>query len=118
MLLLTIKHPWITNAITIGCISRIVPAPQTPNGTLACVQPLLTHHAMVPASPSDVGIGVPSKYFDFPVPSLGNMATVTLKRARRVRPQRTKKARRMWSSGVRIPRAKAAQAGDTPKETC
>jgi len=35
------------------------------------------------------GIGVPSKYFDFPVASLGNMLTVTLKRASRVRPHKT-----------------------------
>jgi hypothetical protein len=64
-----------------------------------------------------MGIGVPSKYFDLPVASLGTMATVTLKRARRVRPQRTKKARRRWSTGVRRPRLKAAAAGPTPKET-
>jgi len=32
------------------------------------------------------GIGVPSKYFDFPVLSLGSMATVTLKRASLVKP--------------------------------
>jgi len=45
------------------------------------------------------------------------MATVTLKRARRVRPQSTKKERRRWSSGVRMPREKAAAAGETPKDT-
>ena len=65
----------------------------------------------------DVGMGVPSKYFDFPVASFGREETVTLKRARRVRPQRTKKERRRVSSGVRRPRAKAAAAGETPKET-
>jgi anti-sigma factor RsiW len=65
-----------------------------------------------------VGIGVPSKYFDFPVASLGNACTVTLKRARRVRPQRTKKVRKRWSTGVRRPIAKAAAAGETPNETC
>lgn len=64
-----------------------------------------------------MGIGVPSKYCDFPVASLGTMATVTLKRARRVRPQSTKKERRRWSRGVRRPREKAAAAGETPKET-
>jgi hypothetical protein len=64
----------------------------------------------------EVGIGVPSKYFDLPVASLGSIATVTLKRARRVRPQRTKKVSRMWSSGVRRPREKAAAAGATPKD--
>ncbi|KAI4290211.1 MAG: hypothetical protein L6R35_000500, partial [Caloplaca aegaea] len=63
-----------------------------------------------------LGIGVPSKYLDLPVLSLGREETVTLKRARRVRPQRTKKARRRLSSGVRRPRAKAAEAGATPKE--
>jgi hypothetical protein len=35
-----------------------------------------------------------------------------------VRPQRTKNVRRMWSTGVRRPIAKAATAGETPKETC
>lgn len=65
----------------------------------------------------EVGIGVPSKYCDFPVASFGSIATVTLKRARRVRPHRTKKVRSRWSRGVRRPREKAAAAGDTPKET-
>ena len=71
---------------------------------------------MMLAMPSVVGIGVPSKYFDFPVLSLGRAATVTLKRARRVRPQRTKKVRRSVSTGVRRPRAKEQTAGATPKE--
>lgn len=66
---------------------------------------------------SVVGMGVPSKYFDFPVASFGRAWTVTLKRARRVKPQRTKKVRNIWSTGVRIPMAKAAAAGETPKET-
>lgn len=35
------------------------------------------------------GMGVPSKYFDLPVASLGSIATVTLKRASLVKPQRT-----------------------------
>jgi hypothetical protein len=64
-----------------------------------------------------MGIGVPSKNLALPVASLGTRAAVTLKRARRVRPQRTKKARRRWSTGVRSPREKAAAAGETPKET-
>lgn len=64
-----------------------------------------------------VGIGVPSKYFDFPVASFGNAWTVTLKRARRVRPHRTKSVRIRWSRGVRRPMAKAAAAGETPKDT-
>ena len=65
---------------------------------------------------SVVGIGVPSKYFDLPVLSLGSTATVTLKRANRVRPQRTKNESRRWSTGVRTPSAKAAAAGAIPKE--
>jgi hypothetical protein len=64
-----------------------------------------------------VGMGVPSKYLDFPVLSFGKSATVTLKRASRVRPHRTKKVRRRWSTGVRMPIAKAAAAGETPKDT-
>jgi hypothetical protein len=67
---------------------------------------------------SVVGIGVPSKYFDFPVASLGRAWTVTLNRASRVRPHKTKKVRMRWSTGVRRPMANAATAGDTPKETC
>jgi len=63
-------------------------------------------------------MGVPSKYLLFPVASLGRAETVTLKRARRVRPQRTKKERRSVSRGVRRPRAKAQTAGATPKEIC
>jgi hypothetical protein len=63
-----------------------------------------------------VGIGVPSKYLDFPELSLGKDWTVTLKRARRVKPQRTKKARRRWSIGVRRPMEKAVTAGATPKD--
>lgn len=71
---------------------------------------------MIAAMPNVVGIGVPSKYFDFPLLSFGRTATVTLKRARRVRPQRTNIVRRMWSTGVRRPRANAAAAGATPKD--
>jgi len=63
-------------------------------------------------------MGVPSKYLLFPVESLGTAETVTLKRARRVRPQRTKKERRSVSRGVRRPRAKAQMVGATPKEIC
>ena len=64
------------------------------------------------------GIGVPSKYLDLPVASFGNAATVTLKRASRVKPQRTKKDRSRVSSWVRRPSANAHTAGDTPKEIC
>jgi hypothetical protein len=63
-----------------------------------------------------VGIGVPSKKVDLPVASLGRCETVTLKRARRVKPQRMKKARRMVSRLLRSPIAKAQTAGAMPKE--
>ncbi len=96
----------------------MVPAPQTPSGKFSKIQPWETQYAISAAIDKLVGIGVPSKYFDFPVASLGTLATVMLKRARRVRPQRTKNVRRMWSTGVRRPIAKAATAGETPKETC
>jgi hypothetical protein len=66
--------------------------------------------------PNEVGIGVPSKYLLFPVLSFGNEETVTLKRARRVKPQRTKNERRRLSRGVRRPRANAAAAGATPND--
>ena len=64
-----------------------------------------------------VGMGKPSKYLLFPVSSLGTLATVTLNRARRVRPQSAKKVRIRWSTGVRSPIAKAATAGATPNDT-
>jgi hypothetical protein len=63
-----------------------------------------------------VGIGVPSKYLDLPVASLGRCETVTLKRARRVRPERTKKVSRRVSVKERRPRAKADTAGARPNE--
>jgi hypothetical protein len=84
---------------------------------LSCVHPLYAQNAMTLANARLVGIGVPSKYWLFPDASLGSIATVTLKRARRVNPQRTKKDRRTWSRGVRKPRENAAAAGETPKET-
>lgn len=65
---------------------------------------------------SVVGMGVPSKYLDFPVASFGRDETVTLNRARRESPQRTKKASRRLSRGVRIPRVNATAEGATPKE--
>jgi hypothetical protein len=116
MLLLTMKHPCNTNMPTIGWNSQAVPAPTTPRGRFSNTHPLLTQYAMIESSRRVVGIGVPSKYFDFPVASLGTAATVTLKRARRVRPQRTKKVRKRWSTGVRRPIANATTAGATPKE--
>ena len=60
---------------------------------------------------------MPSKYLLFPVASFGTFATVILKRARRVRPHRTKNVRKKWSAGVRRPIAKAAAAGERPNET-
>ena len=120
ILLLTIAHPHPTNTPTIGCTcpipkSNIPPTtPLSPPSTI----PLHTHHAIPDTIPNEVGIGVPSKYLLFPVLSLGREETVTLKRARRVRPQRTKKERRRLSSGVRRPRAKAQEAGATPKDIC
>ena len=60
---------------------------------------------------------MPSKYLLFPVASFGTLATVILKRAKRVRPHRTKKVRKRWSTGVRSPMAKAAAAGERPNET-
>lgn len=72
---------------------------------------------MSAAIDKDVGMGVPSKYFDLPVASLGRSDTVTLKRARRRRPQITKKVRRTWSRGVLNPTAKAETAGAAPNES-
>lgn len=90
----------------------------TPIGNCSWIQPWETQYAMRLAIESDVGIGVPSKYFDFPVLSLGTTAAVTLKRANLVSPQRTKKLRNRWSAKVRVPRANAATAGATPNEIC
>ena len=73
---------------------------------------------MPAAMPSVVGMGVPSKYLDLPVASLGRELTVTLKRARRVSPQRTKKVRSSVSRGVRRPREKAQTEGAMPKDIC
>lgn len=115
---LTIRQPLRINRPTAGWNSYDVPCPMTPHGILSCVQPFETQYAMTPAIDSVVGMGVPSKYCDFPVLSFGSVATVTLNRARRVRPQRTKNERKTWSSGVRIPIANAVAAGATPNEIC
>ena len=62
----------------------------TPSGMLSCIMSKYVHVAMIADEVRQAnGMGVPSKYCDFPVLSLGSIATVTLKRARRVRPQRT-----------------------------
>jgi len=119
IVLLPIAQPCNTHIKHTGCHSHQVPLPQTPNGTLSSIQPFQVHIAIRSASVHMVvGIGVPSKYLDLPDSSLGRVCTVTLKRARRVRPQRTKKVRRRWSTGVRRPIANAAAAGATPKDTC
>ena len=63
-----------------------------------------------------VGIGSPSKYLALPLASLGTLPVVTLKRARRARPERTNQVRKSWSRPVRMPAAKAHMEGATPKE--
>lgn len=118
MVLLVIPIPLKMNSPTTGWNSKIVPVAHVPNGKFSKIQPLLTQYAIKAAIDSEVGIGVPSKYLLFPVSSFGTFPTVMLNRARRVRPQRTKKARRRWSTGVRRPMANAAAAGETPKEIC
>ena len=110
--------PQRTNRPRIGWNSNMVPEQSVPNGSASATHPCLTQYAIVPASAMVVGIGVPSKYFAFPFLSFGTLSTETLKRARRVRPQRTKKMRMRWSSGVLKPMAKAAAAGERPKEIC
>lgn len=116
--MLVIRIPLSTNKPTTGWNSKDVPVATVPRGTLSKIQPLETQYDINAAMEREVGIGVPSKYLLFPVASFGTLATVMLKRARRVRPQRTKKVRKRWSTGVRRPIAKAAAAGDTPKDTC
>ena len=119
MLLLTIAQPHPMKMPTIGCTLPPHPKSQTPPKTPRLPPstiPLQTHQAMPDTMPKEVGIGVPSKYLLLPVLSLGREETVTLKRARRVSPQRTKKERNKVSSGVRRPRAKAHTAGATPNE--
>lgn len=108
--------PHRTNRPRTGWNSNIVPVQSVPNGSASATHPCLTQYAIVPASAMVVGIGVPSKYFAFPFLSFGTLSTETLKRARRVRPQRTKKMRMRWSSGVLKPIANAAAAGERPKE--
>ena len=119
MLLLTIAHPCATNIPAIGWTSKSKPRFQMPPITPLLppsIIPFQTHQAMHETIPSDVGIGVPSKYLLFPVLSFGKEETVTLKRARRVKPQRTKNDKSRVSMGVRSPSANAHAAGATPKE--
>lgn len=113
--LLTIKHPCTTKKPTAGWTSRM-PCPTTPNGISCRIQRWLTQYAITPTIVNDMGIGVPSKYFDLPVLSLGRAETVTLKRASRRSPHITKNVRNRWSRAVRIPIANAAAAGAAPNE--
>ena len=119
MLLLTIAHPCATKIPTIGCTSVYKPRFHIPPITPSLppsIFPCLTHHAIHATIPNDVGIGVPSKYLLLPELSFGREETVTLKRARRVNPQSTKKDKRNVSRGVRRPREKAHAAGATPND--
>jgi hypothetical protein len=68
-------------------------------------------------NPRVVGIGKPSKYFAFPVPSLGSEAAVTLNLASRDRPERRKNPRISVSTVVRKPNTYANADGATPKDT-
>ena len=113
------RQPHTTNTPTIGCTPPNSPSPINPPTTPSrppSTMPCDVAIAMPNTMPKEVGIGNPSKYLLLPVESFGTAATVTLKRARRVRPLRTKKERKSVSMGVRRPRAKAAVAGATPKE--
>ena len=115
----TIKQPQRTKTPTIGCTPPNIPSNRTPPYTPSfppSTMPCDVAIAIPNTSPNDVGIGKPSKYLLLPVASLGTAATVTLKRARRVRPLRTKKERARVSKGVRRPSANAAVAGATPKD--
>ena len=114
---LTIAHPQPTNTPTIGCTSISVPSASTPPGAFSSTRPFNKQNDIIPTIVKLVGAGKPSKYFDLPVASFGKEETVTLKRARRVRAQRTKKDRNSVSSVLRRPSAKAEAAGATPKET-
>jgi hypothetical protein len=62
----------------------------------------------------EVGIGVPSKYFTFSVPS-DNVSAVTLYRARRETPHAIKKTRMMRSYRPTMPQPYPIIAGATPK---
>lgn len=111
----TIAHPLVTKISTAGWNSNN-PEPTVPSGRASRSHPFEAQYAINDTMESVVGIGVPSKYLDLPVASLGSDCTVTLKRARRERPQRTKNVRRTVSRKVRKPRAKAQEAGAIPKE--
>jgi len=108
------------------CISNMVPSviPINPPGNPLprpagpSILSNLTHPAMHETKNSELGMGNPSKYCDFPVESLGINATVALKRARRAMPQQIKVLSAKMSSVERQPMVNARKAGATPKETC
>lgn len=88
--LLTIKHPFRTKRSALKWNSNVEPSIAMPSGSLSCIQPMNVHPAINADEVKQAnGIGVPSKYLDLPVASFGSIATVTLKRANRVKPQRT-----------------------------
>lgn len=117
IVLLTIMHPWITKMSVTRWNSTTVPPATIPSGRSSKTHPCHSQYAMASVIASVVGIGVPSKYLDLPVLSLGSTDAVTLNRASRATPQRTKKARRRWSTQLRTPKANATDAGATPNET-
>src|SRR5690606_10147858 len=94
------------------------PCATIPNGKSSRYLPFIKEIHIKNTKDSVVGIGVPSKYFDFPVSSFGRLATVTLKRARRLRPQKTKNVRSTVSRKVRKPSTKAQEAGAAPNVIC
>lgn len=116
MVLLVIRHPCNMNRSTAGWNSSAESFNHAPKGTSSRTWPQYTQYAMRPSRKRDVGIGVPSKNLLLPVASLGSTETVTLKRARRVRPHSTKKASPTVSRVDRKPIVNATMAGATPNE--
>jgi hypothetical protein len=73
-----------------GWNSNAVPVNQVPRGRASCISPIKVKVAiMLEVVKQANGIGVPSKYLDFPDSSFGSIATVTLNRANLVNPQST-----------------------------
>lgn len=90
IVLLTIRQAIRRNRPIQGCTSNGVPSIKSPKGMFLCIHPpLVIIASIVSAVKHAKGMGVPSKYFDFPDASFGSIATVTLKRASRVNPHRT-----------------------------
>lgn len=104
------------NKATTGWNSKMVPCAKVPIGICCWTQPLETQYAISPAIDRLVGMGNPSKYLALPLASFGTFPVVTLKRANLARPESTKQVKRSWSRGVRMPSAKAHEAGATPNE--